>query len=39
MQSLTENKTGYRAENIFFSIDENFNKSLHLFTLIFMPSW
>jgi len=31
--------TGFRAENRFFSKDENFKKSPHLFTLIFLPSW
>jgi len=38
--SLGENKTDvYRAENIdFFSKNENFKKSPHLFTLIFIPS-
>jgi len=36
MQSLRENKTGYRAENIkFVSTDENLKKSIHLFTLHF----
>jgi len=30
--SLEENKTGFRAENIYFSTDENFT---HLFTLLF----
>ena len=29
--------TGYRAENRFFSTDENFKKSPHLFTLNFCP--
>jgi len=29
--------TGYRAKNRFFSTDENFKKSPHLFTLIFTP--
>jgi len=39
MQSLGENKTGCRAENIrFFSTDDTFKKSPHLFTLIFTPS-
>jgi len=38
LQSLGENKTGYRAENIIFSTDDNFKKSPHLFTLLFMPS-
>jgi len=38
--SLGENKTDvYRAENIDFSTDENFKKSPHLLTLIFIPSW
>jgi len=37
MQSSGENKTGYRAEHIFYT-DENVKKSPHLFTLIFMPS-
>jgi len=33
LQSLRENKTGYRAENVrIFSQDENFT---HLFTLLF----
>jgi len=36
--SLGENKTGYRAENIDFSTDENFKKSPRLFALIFIPS-
>jgi len=31
-QRLRENKTGYRAENILFSTDENFT---HFFTLLF----
>jgi len=35
--SVGENKTGYRAENIDFSTDEN-QESTHLFTLIFIPS-
>jgi len=35
LQNLGENKTGYRAENRIFSTDENFTKSLHLFTLLF----
>ena len=39
LQSLGENKTGYRAENIIFSTDDNFKKSPHLFTLLFIPSW
>jgi len=29
---------GYRAENRFFYTDENFKKSPHLLTLIFLPS-
>jgi len=33
-----ENKTGYRAENKFFATDENFERSPHLFTLLFIPS-
>jgi len=35
LQSLgeNENKFGYRFENRFFSTDENFKKSSHLFTL------
>jgi len=38
-QNLGENKTGYHAENIkFVSTDENFKKSPHLFTLLFIPS-
>jgi len=37
LQSLGENKTV--TENRFFSTDENFKKSPHLFALIFMPSW
>ena len=33
-QSLGENKTGYRAENIkFISTDQNLKKNPHLFTL------
>jgi len=38
VQSLGENKSGYRAENSFFSMEENLNKSPHLFTLTFMPT-
>jgi len=29
---------GYRAENIYFSTDENFKKSPHLFTFLFHTS-
>jgi len=40
LQRLGENKTGYRAENIkFVSTDENFKRSPHLFTLLFIPSY
>jgi len=36
LQSLGENKTGYRTENIkFVSTDENLKKSPHLYTLRF----
>ena len=40
LQSLGANKTGYFAENIkFVSTEENFKKSPHLYTLLFIPSW
>jgi len=38
LQSLREYKSGCRVENRFFSTDENFKKSLHLFILLFIPS-
>jgi len=34
LQSLGDNKTGYRAENIIVSTDENFKKCSRLFTLL-----
>ena len=39
LYSLGENTTGYRVWNIDFSTDENFKKSPHLFTFIFVPCW
>jgi len=38
LQSLGENKTSYRAENIDVSTDETFRKSPHLFSRVFIPS-
>jgi len=39
MQSLGENKTGYRAEYIkFVSTEENLKKSPRLFTVVLYPS-